>query len=441
MIKDAQGQTASGATAEAMASYDQAVRAFGLAYGDPIGRFDAARAAAPAFVMAHLGKAWLFLLARDPMLNARARDLIQATRDLPMNDRERSHLAALDKTASYARASAVAVLDQHLMHWPFDILAHQVALLFDLSLGRVRWMRERAARALPLWSKNLPGYAALLSFHGFGLEENGDYAQAEDESRAVAQMEPNSWFAHHTVTHVMEMMGRPEDGIGWMSAREPFWSSDTHPNRDHIWWHKALYHLELGQYDAALALYDGPFLAAEKPIAMSLTHASALLWRLDTLGVDVADRWRALLPRWQGHADGRCLVFADLHAIMAELRAGKEVAAERRIATMRQTAASNDEAASTYGEVGVPIAEGLLAFHRGAYAAAVTYLLPARFELWRIGGSHAQRDVIDWTLTEAALRANQRPVALSLAHERLSLRPRSQINRTFLHRAETISHI
>ena len=130
-------------------------------------------------------------------------------------------------------------------------------------------------------------------------------------------------------------------------------------------------------------------------------------------------------------ADG----FADVHAIMAELRAGQEARAEQRLAAMRETAASNDEAASTYGEVGVPLAEGLTAFHRGDYAGTVEHLLPARFELWRIGGSHAQRDVFDWTLAEAAGRGGLRDVALSLAHERLALKPRSHINRRFLQQA------
>ena len=27
-----------------------------------------------------------------------------------------------------------------------------------------------------------------------------------------------------------------------------------------------------------------------------------------------------------------------------------------------------------------------------------------RFDVWRIGGSHAQRDIVAWTLTEAAIR-------------------------------------
>jgi len=66
-------------------------------------------------------------------------------------------------------------------------------------------------------------------------------------------------------------------------------------------------------------------------------------------------------------------------------------------------------------------------------------LLPIRFDLWQIGGSYAQRDVVDWTLIEAALRAGQRDVALSLAHERLASRPRSAPNRRFLRHAEALA--
>src|SRR5262249_19138631 len=84
------------------------------------------------------------------------------------------------------------------------------------------------------------------------------------------------------------------------------------------------------------------------------------------------------------------------------------------------------EAAGLYRTVGIPVVEGLAAFHRGAWAEAVESLLPVRFDLWQIGGSYAQRDVVDWTLTEAAVRAGQRDVALSLAHERLATRSRAR---------------
>jgi len=304
MIQDAQGHDLSGATGAAATAYNQAVRAVNLVHGDAPGLFDAARQAAPGFAMAYLGKAWVFAVANDPGLLTQAKALVETARPLRLNEREQAHLAALTHLVQGSRAAAVAVLDRHLMSYPFDIVAHQAAALIDGFLGRFPWVRDRSARALPLWSKDQPGYGSLLAFHGFGLEEAGDYARAEDESRAAAELEPLSFWPHHTVAHVMEMTGRPEDGLGWMIAREVLWSGPGHLNQVHIWWHKALFYLELGQYDAALALYDGPIRATQRPVALSLTNATALLWRLDTLGVDLGDRWRELAAFWENHADG-----------------------------------------------------------------------------------------------------------------------------------------
>jgi tetratricopeptide (TPR) repeat protein len=440
MIEDPQRHQLSGATEEAATLYDRAVRAFNLVYGDAVGQFDMARQAAPDFAMAHLAKAWVLAVANDPGLLAQAKALVDTARSQALNEREQAHLAALSHLVQGARAAAVAVLDRHLMRYPFDLVAHQAAALTDGFLGRFHWVRDRSARALPLWSKDQPGYGTLLALHAFGAEEAGDYARAEDESRAAADLEPLSFWPHHTVAHVMEMTGRPEDGLGWMAAREALWSGPGHLNQVHIWWHKALFHLELGQYEEALALYDGPIRASQRALALSLTNATALLWRLDILGCNIGDRWQEQAELWEGHADGKCLVFADIHAAMAELRSGREALVERRLAWMHKTAANGVEAAGLYRTVGIPIVEGLTAFHRGAYGEAVELLLPTRCDLWQIGGSHAQRDVVDWTLTEAAVRAGQRDVALSLAHERLATRPRSAPNRRFLHHAEAIAH-
>ena len=444
MIEDAQGHRLSGATAAAAATYDRAVRAFNLVHGDSVGLFEEAREMAPDFAMATLGKAWVFAIANDPGFMAKAASLVEAARGLTLNEREQTHLAALSQIVRGARAAAVAVLEQHLMSYPFDIVAHQAAALSDGFLGRFHRIRDRSARALPLWPKDMPGYGSLLAFHAFGAEEAGDYARAEDESREAAELEPLSFWPHHTVAHVMEMTGRPEDGLGWMAAREALWSSPEHMNRVHIWWHKALFHVELGQYDAALALYDGPIRATQRPLCLSLTNASALLWRLDTLsgeagGCDIGERWHELADLWEGHANGKCLVFGDIHAAMAELRAGREAQVERRLRAMRETAASDAEAAGLYRNVGIPVVEGFTAFHRGDYGAAVERLLPAMYDLWQIGGSYAQRDVVTWTLTEAALRAGKRDIALALAHERLGARPRSAPNRRFLRQAEALA--
>ena len=84
---------------------------------------------------------------------------------------------------------------------------------------------------------------------------------------------------------------------------------------------------------------------------------------------------------------------------------------------MRATAGQNSEAAAVYRDVGIPLVEGLMAFHRGAYQQAAALLHPVRYELWRVGGSNAQRDIVDWTLTEAAVRGGLRDVAVALSNE------------------------
>ena len=373
------------------------------------------------------------------LLSVSAHGLLDTARALPMNDRERAHLAALSHAVKGHRASAVAILDRHLMSHPFDLVAHMAALQMDGHLGRFPWARDRSARALPRWSKPQQSYGIMQSFYSFGLEEAGNYARAEDTARAAAELEPFGYWPHHCVSHVMEMIGRPKDGLDWMVARESLWSTKDNTNRVHIWWHKSLFHVELGQYDTALQIYDGPMLATMRPASMSICNGLALLWRLDTLGCDVGDRWQRLAAQWDGHADGKLYVFPDIHAAMAELRAGKIDALERRLKAMRETAADGSELAAIYRDIGLPVVEALIAFHHCAYAQAVEHLLPARFDLWKMGGSHAQRDVIDWTLAEAAVRAGLRDVALSMAHERLGTRPKSAPNRRFLRQAEAIA--
>src|SRR6516165_9837187 len=163
MTQDAQGHHLSGATAEAVIAYDEAVRKFNLVHGDAVGLFDAAREAAPDFAMAHMAKAWVFAITNDPGLMTQARALVETAQPLPLNDREQAHLAALSHVVGGGRAAAVAVLDRHLMRYPFDLVAHQAAALMDGFLGRFHWVRDRSARALPLWSKDQPGYATLLA--------------------------------------------------------------------------------------------------------------------------------------------------------------------------------------------------------------------------------------------------------------------------------------
>jgi hypothetical protein len=435
MHADLQGNRLSGATPGAVDLFDRAVREFNLYRGDPLATLDQALAAAPGFVMALLLKAHILALATEPAATAQAATLAGRARGLPMDEREASHLAALDRLVRGEWVAAAVALDHHGARHPRDLVALQVGHLLDFYRANARDLRDRVARALPQWSPAVPGHSVVLGMHAFGLEETGDYPRAEAAGRQALDAEPLDCWAHHAVAHVMEMQGRAQDGIGWMLAREAHWSGDDNFFKIHNWWHRALFHLDLGQLDEVLRLYDGPVRGSRSAVALDLVDASALLWRLHLGGHPVGDRWGEVAQAWDQHADGRLYPFNDWHAVMAYLGAGRPGDVERVTAALERAAAGPGDAAAWAGAVGLPLVRGFAAFWRGAYAECAERLHAARFIVNQFGGSHAQRDVIDWTLTEAALRGGLDDLARALAHERLALKPHSPVNRAFLARA------
>jgi tetratricopeptide (TPR) repeat protein len=438
MLTDRQGNAVKGATAEAVGFFDQGIEAFNLYRGDPLAMLEQALERAPEFAMAYIARAWMLGLATEPAATAEARAIVSRVRALPLDERAGGHLAALTPLLDGHWSAAAQALDRLNARHPQDLLALQAGHLIDFYRANARELRDRIARVLPKWSADLPGHSILLGMYAFGLEECGDYGRAEDYGRRAVGEQPLDCWAHHAVAHVMEMQGRAEDGIGWMIAREPYWSGDDNFFKVHNWWHRALFHLQLDEHDEALALYDGQIREDRSAVALDLVDASALLWRLHLAGHDVGSRWLELADAWAPHADGLTYSFNDWHAVMVFLGAGRQTDVERILGRYREEAPAGTEAGRWAQQTGRALIEGFAAFWRGDYEAAVERLHGSRHIANAFGGSHAQRDVIDWTLTEAAVRAGLPDLAEALAHERLALKPRNPINRSFLSRSRTV---
>ncbi len=437
MITDRQGHALSGAQTDAAAAYEQAVGAFQLYRGDPMGSLEQAIAAAPRFAMAHILQAHLLALATEPACVLMAQEVVAKLRQMPLNEREASHVAVIEKVLQGEWTEAALAMDQHNLQHPYDIVALQTGHLMDFYRANSRNLRDRLARVLPHWSRDMPGHSIVLGMYAFGLEECGDYARAEAVGREALDLEPLDCWAHHAVAHVMEMQGRAQDGVGWMLTREPDWSGDDNFFKVHNAWHGALCHLELGQTKEVLALYDNVVRKTPSAVALDLVDASALLWRLHLAGVDVGERWAEVAQTWDAHADGKLYPFNDWHAVMAYLGAGRERDVQRLRDAMRDANGAS-EVSRWAQETGHDLVEGFVAHWQGEHDRAVQHLFRARHIANRFGGSHAQRDIIDWTLTDSALRTGQRGMAEALVHERLALKPHSPVNRGFLLRARAV---
>lgn len=433
-VKDAAGYPVSGATRESMLAFEQAQHELRCYIDDPVATVDAALAASPSMVMAHALRAYLHLFGTEPEGLPVARASLAATAGLPANEREEYHLEAVRRITDGRWREAARTLEDLSAEYPRDALALQAGQLVDFFVGDSRMLRDRIARALPHWSRSMPGYHAVIGMHAFGLEETGDYAQAERQGRLSVELERRDGWGQHAVAHVLEMTNRPRDGIAWMRGNIGGWSQDSF-FAVHNWWHLALYHLELEQIDEVLRLYDGPIYGKRSPAILDMIDAAAMLWRLHLRGVELGDRWEGLADNWTPHVRTGNYAFNDVHAAMAFVGSRRPQALQTLLETQRAAMELDDDNASFTREVGHSATLAIQAFGAGDYAEAVWLLRPIRNIANRFGGSHAQRDLFDLTLIEASLRAGNSAFAAALAAERAAMRPQSPLTQLFLKRS------
>jgi tetratricopeptide (TPR) repeat protein len=437
MIKvDQRGNPVSYGVQTAIDSLDRVCDMLHAYQADPLAEVDKIIADHPDFAMAHAFRAGALATATDKAFEP---EFIKSTRAAEQlaskaNERERMHIDAVRAWRDGDWERATEHWGRAAITWPRDLLALQYAHVSDFFLGYSHMLRDRIARALPHWNRGVPGYGFVEGMYAFGLEEAGDYQQAEERGREAVALNRQDGWAVHAVTHVLEMQGRAREGADFLAKGVDGWAPNS-MFAYHLWWHKALFHLDSDDVASALKLFDEKISAGGFGQALELLDGSALLWRISLIGHDVGDRWNDIGSKWESRADDGYYAFNDANAMMAFVGAGNGAAQKRQIETLRRAAAGTGTNAMMSREVGLPACEGFAAFGRGDYAEAIELLLPLRAKANRFGGSHAQRDMFSWTLTEAAIRLGNSALADTFVAERLSWKPESPVNRAWAARA------
>jgi hypothetical protein len=223
----------------------------------------------------------------------------------------------------------------------------------------------------------------------------------------------------------MEMQGRRSEGIEWLTALAPNWEG-SHNLQHHLWWHCALFKIEQGDNAAALELYDthfrnlaAPLTVAAPDVYIDVQNAASALFRLQRLGADVGNRWEELADKAEARI-GDCLsAFTLPHWLMALTATGRTAAAEHMIDAMRAFANRRGTVPRIVRDYALPIAEAQLAYAAGRYIEAVALMRPAIGGMYRLGGSHAQQDVLEQLFVDAALKAGS-TADIRLAVERVA---------------------
>lgn len=413
-------------TAGSAAAFDAAVFDYYAWRNDPVATLTTAAASDPSFGLAHSAIASLLLLAGvrgdDPNVRS-ALDAAEASSPF-VTHRERRHLAAAQAWSRGEIVTAADIWEDILLDHPRDALALRFAHDTYFYLGASQSIRDSVARVLPHWNRGDAAYGFVLGQYAFGLEEAGELRKAEQVGQTALALNAEDAWATHALAHVLETESRQAEGIELLRQTRPSWSKAT-ALAVHNGWHLALYLIEQGELDKVLADYDSyvaPKIAGDA--LLDLVDAAALLWRIELAGGHVGDRWKAITQQWLRHVDDHVLVFNDLHIAFCVARNGNPDDVRRLTQSLdrfeRDGVGDNHRVTV---EIGRRIIDGVLAFAAGDYARAVDRLLPVRYQTSRIGGSHAQRDILAQTIIAAAERAGRAPLARSLLTERLAVRP------------------
>jgi tetratricopeptide (TPR) repeat protein len=400
MQRDRYDNPLSTASPAARDAYVAGVDALLSANPDPEALFREAVAADEGFALAHVALARTLQVygrageAKAPL--ARAQELAGGT-----TPREQGQIAIFGKILTGKGMEGLALTREHIKTWPRDAFALAPATsVFGLIGFSGLKGREDDQLALlePLadaygddwWYRSLLAFAQLETGRLDPARRNIDVAMAAC---------PRNGHGAHIRAHLYYEAGERKAGLDFLND----WARDYPRNAHihcHVSWHRALWTMEIGQLDAAWEIYRDSLHpeAAWGPQINVLTDCASFLFRAELAGeARRADLWQELSAYAAKWFPNPALAFADVHAALAHAMAGNGEALAKIVEAPKGAAA----------DVVGPVARGFGAFARGDWDGAVRALEPVIAEHERLGGSRAQRDLVEYALTGAMLRAGR----------------------------------
>lgn len=382
-------------------------------------------AADSEFALAHAARARLHAIRAEP---AEARARIATAAEIVARhgaERERSHVDVLSLAINGQSAKALERALAHADVWPRD------ALILSLPLGAFglfafSGMADHDQARVDLCERHARRFQDddwwFLTYRGWSHTENGNVRHGRDLTQRGFELRRNNANAVHALAHAMYEGGAGEDAEALISDWLPGYDRSG-PLHGHIAWHRALAALERGDAGQALATYARhiePSVSAGMPINV-MSDTASFLWRLQAYGHTVpAGLWDAAASYAASAFPRPGLAFVDMHMGLLEAAIGDSAAVQQRAEALTALIEAGNLAA---GPVVPAICRAAIAFAENDYAGCARILEPVASDVVRIGGSGAQREIIEDMLLVALMRSGEAAKARALLDRRLHRRP------------------
>ncbi|MFD5093989.1 FAD/NAD(P)-binding protein [Amycolatopsis thailandensis] len=372
----------------------------------------AAVEADPSFALGH---AVIALLGKEGELAVTPAAALAAARAAAGDERERGFVAAVDALVTAAEPTPLL---RHIRAHPRDALAVSIAVptiaFGGVTAGRDTWELVEglaAAYGRDWW---------YLSQLAFIRQDQSRWDEAEDLAVRALADEPGAGHAVHARAHVFYETGRHEEGRRWLDS----WIEGTSREANqlaHFSWHAALHDIALCDVEAVRRRYLDRLAPPLVTGARSLVDSASLLWRCQ-----VTDSWPGATPELDqvpcGWLSRPPNAFVALHSAVALAAAADRAG----LAALRTYAEAQGE--PVFGGVVAGLCEGLRSVLDQDFGRAADTLAALRDRLPGLGGSAAQRDIVEETLLYAQIQAGRQRDAAALLDARLDRRP-SELDR------------
>jgi len=396
-MEDRYGNPISTGSAEAADAYCRGVDLFLSANHGAVDAFGQAVAHDPGFALAHAALARAHQAVGEV---AEAREAIKGA--VPLREaalpREAAHIDIMEHLIGGRGTQALDAIREHAKDHPRDAIAVQPAMgVFGLIGFSGLAGREQAT--LDFTTSLLPHYDGdwwFLAQHAFSQMETGDRTGAESNIERAMDMNPRNANGAHYRSHLYYENGQATDGYAYLDL----WRQDYDPRgvlACHIAWHVALWALADGDTEKMWRVLDADIApgGAWGPALNVLTDTAALLYRAEIAGVEVpAERWGQISRYASEHFPKPGVAFGDVHAALAHAMAGNDAALREII----------EGASGPAGDVVRAFAEGFGAIAAQDWPRAAAHLEVAMKDHARIGGSRAQRDLVEYALANVLMR-------------------------------------
>ncbi|MBN8927561.1 MAG: tetratricopeptide repeat protein [Rhodospirillales bacterium] len=386
---------------------------------------DAAIAADPDFALAHAARARLHAIRAE---GERARACIAtATEVVARNgtDRERSHVEVLSFAIKGPPPRALTAALAHADTWPRDVLILGLPL-GAFGLFAFSGMPDHDQARVDLCDRHARHLDAddwwFLTYRGWAHVENGAVTQGRALIQRGFDQRPANANAAHALSHAMHESGAGEEAEALVADWLPTYDR-TGTLHGHLSWHAALAALDRGDTERALGLYAAhvqPAVSAAMPVNV-VTDSASFLWRLQAYGHAVPPGlWEAAAAYARQAFPRASLPFVDVHMAILDAATGDREAVARRAGALSDLL---DSGRLPAGPVAPAICQAALAFAEGDHAGCVRLLEPLAADVVRIGGSGAQREMLEEMHLLALMRSGEAAKAHALLDRRLHRRP------------------